>query len=571
MAALQTQIGHTMAALVVGWLVLAGYRWIRRQSHAAGAIVALTILARIGVGVALFWISYARLPAAESLQGGGGFWMPALDAIGYYDLAAAAAEAGTWARDPVVQEVPSPVFVNTLAVWMRLVGISPAAGMFLNLCLYLVFAIALIRYFAPVNEWRRDLPCLVALAAYSLSPVVFLHSTQPLKEELTNVLVAVGCLTTLTVIQLIRRPSSRGGHWILAGGTVVLAVTIAALAGTRWYYALLLWSTLAFVLLIFAVRERRVPFPLYAARATAVLVLAWGGFWIGAGPYYGFVAPHVRTVGQITRLPDAFASFVQSSRTGFLTTSGDTNIAVPLREDPFIGRTHSAALRVAPRASGASAALRSAPRTASGATPVVPAPAWPALPSSSRSLAGVPADDDGRRADPARGGDTPGPAAAAPPPGSLSEQDGDLRAYRAIPITIGEHLKVTAMGLAITFVPFAAVKEFLSIEITGGRGMLWLTDLDVVMFDAAGVALLAMLWRRRHLVGDRLPLVVFGLVFSATVAVLLGYVVTNFGALSRMRPLIGIPLWMLAGALAPVPPSGSETTRAAAHPAQRAV
>lgn len=42
-----------------------------------------------------------------------------------------------------------------------------------------------------------------------------------------------------------------------------------------------------------------------------------------------------------------------------------------------------------------------------------------------------------------------------------------------------------------------------------------------------------------------------GIIFSATTAVLMGYSVTNFGTLWRMRPVVAIPLWMMAIALSP--------------------
>ena len=68
---------------------------------------------------------------------------------------------------------------------------------------------------------------------------------------------------------------------------------------------------------------------------------------------------------------------------------------------------------------------------------------------------------------------------------------------------------------------------------------------------AAMASMLALLWTRRRAIGDRLPLVVIGLVLSGVTAVLLGYSVTNFGTLWRMRPIVMIPLWVMAVALSP--------------------
>src|SRR5207253_2604065 len=106
----------------------------------------------------------------------GGFWQLAADAQGYYQLAVRAIESGTLAVDP---SGPSPFFVRALAVWMSAVGISPAAGMFLNLVLYVALMYCVIRFFEPVNDWRRDLPCIVGVAAYSFSPVILIHASQP--------------------------------------------------------------------------------------------------------------------------------------------------------------------------------------------------------------------------------------------------------------------------------------------------------------------------------------------------------------------------------------------------------
>ena len=62
-----SQSRHLLAALAFGYLVLAGYRWIRRRSEVIGAIVAMTIVGRAAVGLALFWTSYLYLPIAPAL------------------------------------------------------------------------------------------------------------------------------------------------------------------------------------------------------------------------------------------------------------------------------------------------------------------------------------------------------------------------------------------------------------------------------------------------------------------------------------------------------------------------
>src|SRR5439155_878844 len=147
-----------------------------------GAIVAMTILLRLAGGLALFWISYLTIPIAASHQIGGGFWQLAPDATGYYQMAARVADAGP--PFPLDRATPAPFFISTLGAWMFTIGVSPASGMFLNLCLYLALGGMMVWCFSPANDWRRDFPCIVGVAAYSFSPVVLFHSTQPLKDEL---------------------------------------------------------------------------------------------------------------------------------------------------------------------------------------------------------------------------------------------------------------------------------------------------------------------------------------------------------------------------------------------------
>ena len=116
-------IAHLIAALAFGYVVLASYRWIRQRSAVIGTIVAIGIMARLAIGCALFWISYLHLPIAQSLQHGGGFWNQFLDATGYYQITADAADRHTVFAFADAQ-VPSPFFVDTLALTMMAVGIS---------------------------------------------------------------------------------------------------------------------------------------------------------------------------------------------------------------------------------------------------------------------------------------------------------------------------------------------------------------------------------------------------------------------------------------------------------------
>jgi hypothetical protein len=105
--------------------------------------------------------------------------------------------------------------------------------------------------------------------------------------------------------------------------------------------------------------------------------------------------------------------------------------------------------------------------------------------------------------------------------------------------------------MAVEFVPLTVAAPLLDLKINGGRGLLWIADLDTVFIDTATVAILVLLWKRRAAIQDGGALVAFGLFLSSTTAILLGYVVTNFGTLWRMRPLVMVPLWLLVLAMSP--------------------
>ena len=123
-------------------------------------------------------------------------------------------------------------------------------------------------------------------------------------------------------------------------------------------------------------------------------------------------------------------------------------------------------------------------------------------------------------------------------------------AARGIPVSVRDHLPTAVTGLALIFLPLQAVRALTGIEAPGGT-LVGLSGLDTVFFDVSLVSMFVVLWRRRHLVGDRLLSVIFCVSLAGSMAILLGYVVTNFGTLLRMRASGAIPLWMLCLAVAP--------------------
>ncbi|MGH7335709.1 MAG: hypothetical protein ACREKS_23755 [Candidatus Rokuibacteriota bacterium] len=114
-----------------------------------------------------------------------------------------------------------------------------------------------------------------------------------------------------------------------------------------------------------------------------------------------------------------------------------------------------------------------------------------------------------------------------------------------------------AIGLATLFVPMSVLRSLSIVQFPGGRGLLFLTDLDTLFLDATMVVAFVLLYRRWRGARRQIPYACFVLLLAGVTAVLLAYVVTNFGTLFRLRLMMAVPVWMLALAAAP-------------HPAERA-
>ncbi len=442
---------HLLAGAGIGAILFAVVRWIGRQSVAVQVLVASGLVVRAVIGVALFWISYLQLPVMQSLQLGTGFWSPMLDGRGYFDTAAYGVEHGLGSISPYS---PSPFFTKTLAVWMRLVGVAPSAGMLLNLCAYVGCCAVLTRLYRPLGRWRADLPLVVAVAALSFCPVLLLDSTQPLKDDVFLALIVVICASSLLMFQSLVGPT---GHRPARFGAALCALALATYgaAGIRAYYPMMVILCLAPVLVGLACasppgqRVRR------AALGTVVLVVVWcahsggGGTRIRPSPdeRHDVAEPAQwnRTVGAVDRVFQAAASAVHAARYRFIVSGGDTNI----------------------------------------------------------------------------GAETGSVAAAV------------------------------GIGLAIIVVPVSILKATSLVNFEGGRGLLLVTDADTLFMDCSLIGIGVAVVRRRRLIGERRVFVWFALGLAALTAILLGYVVTNFGTLFRMRYLVSTPLWMLALAVSP--------------------
>jgi hypothetical protein len=99
-------------------------------------------------------------------------------------------------------------------------------------------------------------------------------------------------------------------------------------------------------------------------------------------------------------------------------------------------------------------------------------------------------------------------------------------------------------GVAVIFIPIHAVQWTGAVSLSGGRGLLLVTDVDTIA--VLGVTILAIvLMRRRRILAAARPYVAFCGVLGTVTILLMGYVVTNYGTLFRLRLFALMVLWML--------------------------
>ncbi len=454
-----------LSALGIGLCLLWMFRWMRARSARGAQIFAAGLLLRAGLGVALFWISWLDLAFLRDLHMGNGFWILASDAPRYMGAASRAALEGFAAIKP---GEASPAYVATVALWMRLVGVSPFSGMYLNLVVYSALCTSLVALWRPKNDWRADLPLLVLLGAFSLSPVLIIHGSQSLKDDVFAFVIAVGAVGALLVsMPAVYGFRAVGSRWAFVAGAAAWLGAVFYAAGIRAYFAFFMLCSLGAVLAFFSARprwdalHRRIPI------TAAVCLLTGWVYMAGAGPY-DFYLRTVLAVFQAapedrdgTGLTSLVIGQVNTARRGFAQTGGATSLASP-RE--------SAQPRAAPAGGG-------------------------------RAVAD--------------------------------------------PTSLGGYVSRVSLGLATLFVPISLLQALAITNFTGGRGLLFVTDIDTLFVDVTMLASLGLLYLRWNVARRRLPFVCFLLLLGTATTLLLAYVVTNFGTLFRLRMLAVIPFWLL--------------------------
>lgn len=500
---LLSQLLHWLAAALLAGTLLWAYRWMRRQSVPLATVFGVGLICRALFGLALFAISYLDLPVASGLHFGDGFWELASDARTYYRSALHAHEAGL---SVIASSAGSPAYVKTLALWMHVVGTSPAVGLFLNLVIFTALSMLLVQVWGPRGTVSGDLPCVVAIAGFAFSPAIAIHGSQSMKEDLFLFLIAV---TGVAVLRLYERRAWRGWPVDLAA-CLLVAGAVFMVAGIRSYFGLMLWGALV-AGFVAAVAHAGLRGSLRIVVMGALsLSLAWGGYRVASGTYYWnpIDVPAVVTPPAPAAAPAPQAPAPSPSSPSKPTRPGD-QARVP------------------------------------SAVPETPAPAVPQAPEAA-----------------------PEPSAVAVMTGTLvnasdaaalrlrNARVGFERSGGATNVVIdrkGSGLlaegRVLLFGLVTMLVPITLLKAVGAIDFEGGRSLLLLTDLDTLFLDLTLVATFVFLARNWRAARTQIPYLVFMGGLGLVTMLLLAYAVTNYGTLFRLRAMAGGPLWLLVLAL----------------------
>jgi hypothetical protein len=438
---------HSLACLAIALAVIGAIRWSWDRSRPIGVLVLAGVMLRAIAGLGLYWISLRHLPIMRGLQLGDGFWTLALDGRSYYNSALLAAHHGLATIPPTS---PSPVYVELLALALRICGESPLTAVLLNVVASTAACMICISMWpARVND-RVRLARAVAVGALSLLPSLVLASTQPLKDQVFALFVVAAIACVRTGLTMARRSPPRAvlSSMLTAGA----AVAVYAISGIRAYYAAFVSLATGAVLtaMTFLLPMRR--WTNHLAGTAIVTVVLWIAFVAGGGPY---AQPYQDLVFQTLHIPHASAVKVTSgeqlevAREGFVTTGGATNI---------------------------------------------------------------------------------------------------VRSRRQSASTI-DRLLDEVWGLMVVVVPISIMRALSIIGVSGGRGLLVVTDLDTIFIDVTIALQLWSVFRQWNWREREVPFLAFALSLGTLVLLLMAYVVTNYGTLFRLRPMYALPLWLSGAAV----------------------
>jgi hypothetical protein len=102
-----------------------------------------------------------------------------------------------------------------------------------------------------------------------------------------------------------------------------------------------------------------------------------------------------------------------------------------------------------------------------------------------------------------------------------------------------------AFGVAALTIPISLMRALGLVNFAGGRGLLLIADIDTIFLELTMVAGLALVATHFRDVKRNWPFALTAVLVGGVTAVLLAYVVTNYGALFRLRLLAAMPIWLL--------------------------
>ncbi|HEX6087804.1 MAG TPA: hypothetical protein VF266_24950 [Thermoanaerobaculia bacterium] len=596
-------------------LVAAGYAlwrlWavIARRGMLFAVIVALGFAARSFAGQGLFWVSYLKLPYGRSLQLGDGLWFFGLDALHYYVAARSAALQGLGSVLTVSHYVPSVVYVKVMGLFLWLFGIATSTAILLNLFTYLGTC-ALIIICAERRRVDRRITALT-LGAICFLPSTILWSLQPLKDAFVLFLAVLFAFMVDELAAAWRGDGGRARTGRVIFAAVMLAVTTYALAGIRWYYAVIMLAAASIPLLaiIIAARGGRATALRTAAMFVLMIVLAQNVV-AGAGPYLpegmrAMLSPWKHR-GNIAQRIGAVTAAVSESRENFDRYKGaGTRIragaTVAEEEKKKTTATKpkpaqvAAAKPPAPAPAPANPPMQSAsaeppatttqppapPVTATHApeTPHVakttPPPASEPKPEPVKSTPALVTKPEPKKAEPVVKKPEPAPApvtkpaptTAAPAPvinpapavakpakpapvatkTAAPQQQPKGSTQMDVPTTAGGRL---ITGLAALLLPRKVAAALGLVSIGGGRGLMWFVDLDTILFNAVMIAFATVFFIGLRRGAWRDPFLWYLVVATVVITSALAYTVSNFGTLFRHRQMVVATLALIGIAAA---------------------
>jgi hypothetical protein len=303
-----------------GWLLWKAWRHLTAINARAGLLIGAGMAIRALIAQAMFWISYLHLPIARSLQDGDGFWNLAIDGRAYFVYATDLLAHGWTAVAFVDKTLPSPAFLQVLAVFQLLFGGAASVGALLNLFAYVGACAAILRL-GRTADGQTARPALIALAALSFAPAVIIWSVQPLKDPffIFAVTAFVAACTLWQEAWLTRFSMTR-----FVVPLLLMLVILYAVVGIRWYFGLLLWAA---SIPFFAVSTWRSNRRAVAAAINTLVFLTFSQVIVFAGgPYVPpqLIFPFRSTAGKAR---PSLAAAVVESRKKFDTARANTMIS----------------------------------------------------------------------------------------------------------------------------------------------------------------------------------------------------------------------------------------------------